>query len=148
MACYRHGMSKTPTYNSWSGMIQRCTNENSTSFEDYGKKGIIVCDRWLDDFRNFLQDMGERPEDTSLDRINGSGNYEPSNCRWADAHTQIINRTSTRWIEFNGEKLCIKDWARKLGISYVTLRNRINIQKWSIEKSLTVLPVMGRNQYA
>lgn len=92
----RHGHSArrerpTPTYNSWRGMIDRCTNEGHISYPFYGAKGVTVCDRWKD-FTNFLADMGERPEGKTIDRINPEGNYEPSNCRWADWKTQRANR--------------------------------------------------------
>jgi len=75
-------------------MIQRCTNPKREDFERYGAAGITVCRRWKGrgGFVNFLQDMGERPEGTTLDRINSKGNYEPGNCRWATLEVQIANR--------------------------------------------------------
>lgn len=86
-----HGMYKTPTYNSWNNMVQRCTNPNRDEYAYYGGRGITVCERWLK-FENFLADMGERPEGLSLDRIDSNGNYEPGNCRWVDSATQATNR--------------------------------------------------------
>ena len=118
-------------------MIQRCTNENHISHEDYGARGITICDAWLDDFINFFNDLGERPEGYSLDRIDCDGNYEPSNCRWADDRTQVLNRHLTRWITFNGETLCVSDWATKTRIPRATLSKRLNQYKWSVERSLT-----------
>jgi hypothetical protein len=70
-------------------MKARCKNLNN---KYYGGKGIIVCDRWINSFTNFLDDMGKMPEGYSIDRIDSDGNYEPSNCRWADKQTQINNR--------------------------------------------------------
>lgn len=95
-AVFKHGHSRsnekqTPTYYSWKMMIQRCTNPNAGNYSRYGGAGVTVCDRWLD-FVNFLEDMGERPEGTSIDRIDPYGNYEPDNCRWADAKTQQNNQ--------------------------------------------------------
>src|SRR5262245_9769273 len=90
-----HGHSRrsgfSPTYRSWDNMLSRCLNPNSTYYYDYGGRGITVCKRWLN-FENFLADMGERPKGMTLDRINGDGNYRPSNCRWATPKEQAANR--------------------------------------------------------
>lgn len=93
----RHGLSHTPEYSSWSAMIDRTTNPRNGKWENYGGRGITVCDRWRN-FLNFLADMGARPEGTTLDRINNDGNYEPGNCRWATWHQQANNRRPRRAI--------------------------------------------------
>ena len=86
------------TYNSWYSMTQRCRYIKQDSYSSYGGRGIIVCDKWKD-FSNFLRDMGERPDGTSLDRINSDGNYEPSNCRWASFRKQTENRRKEIYIK-------------------------------------------------
>lgn len=88
--------NQTPEYQTWVRMKQRCYNPKCKGYKNYGGRGIIVCDRWLHSFPNFLEDTGERPEGMSLDRINNNGNYEPSNCRWATSKQQSNNRRNVK----------------------------------------------------
>jgi len=86
-----HGMIHSPVYNSWRSMKKRCLDETDESYKWYGAKGVTVCEKWMT-FEGFYEDMGDRPDEMTLDRINPFGNYEPSNCRWADMKTQNNNQ--------------------------------------------------------
>lgn len=113
-------MSETPTYNAWSGMIQRCENHNHVSFEDYGGRGITVCKRWKESFENFLSDVGERPsKGVSLDRVDNNGNYEPGNVRWATPTEQQLNRRRYVSIRQFSEREIILELARRWQVKEV-----------------------------
>lgn len=87
----KHGMHGTGTYGTWTAMIARCENPNNMHFDYYGGRGISVCERWHD-FISFYEDMGERPEGMTLDRINNDAGYSKENCRWATQAEQVINQ--------------------------------------------------------
>jgi hypothetical protein len=85
-------------------MKQRCFNANHTAYASYGGRGITVCDRWVKSFAAFYQDMGERPDGLTLERINNDGPYELNNCRWASRQEQMLNRRNVREVTIEGEK--------------------------------------------
>lgn len=86
------GRRGSNTYRIWRAMKDRCSNPNNKAWIYYGGSGITVCERWIHSFQNFLEDMGERPNGLSIDRINNSLGYAPGNCRWADWRTQNLNK--------------------------------------------------------
>lgn len=119
------------------GIIARCNNPKSKDYTDYGGRGIRVCKRWVASLDNFIADMGEAPLGQSIDRIDNDGDYEPNNCRWAGATEQANNRRGNQFLTFNGETLTYSQWAREIGLKRGTLRSRIVVSGWSIEKALT-----------
>jgi hypothetical protein len=102
----------SPEYQSWRAMRNRCNNSKDKSFPDYGGRGIKICKRW-DSFVYFLQDMGKRPEGTTLDREDYNGNYEPGNCRWSDASTQATNKRPRFAIESFSDEVFLKEYNRR-----------------------------------
>ena len=92
-AVTHHGMRTSAEYVAWTAMKARCQNLQNVNWENYGGRGIKVCERWLESFENFFADMGKRPSPAhSLDRKNNDGNYEPDNCRWATKKEQRLNQ--------------------------------------------------------
>ena len=143
-----HGMTKTPTHRSWANMIKRCTVPSANRFKHYGGRGIRVCRRWRQSFQLFLSDMGERPSlANQIERIDNDGDYEPGNCRWATIREQARNRSTNRMLTFNGETLCLTDWANKVGLSVGALSLRIVRRGWSVERALTT-PLLGKKRDA
>lgn len=139
----KHGMYATPTYYSWQHMKRRCTDTKFHQYPKYGGRGIAVCERWLV-FENFLADMGVRPLGTTLDRKDGSKGYEPGNCRWATPREQRLNTSNARWVEYEGRRMVLADWAAELGVSYECLARRLYVMQWSVEKAFTT-PVRKRS---
>lgn len=130
-----HGFSQSPTYSSWCSMIQRCFNPNSPDWNNYGGRGITVCERWRQ-FSNFLADMGERPLGTSIERVRNWEGYKPHNCVWANAKVQRRNTRTNRYLEFQGMRRCLSDWCYILKLPYNAVSNRLQVG-WSVEDALT-----------
>ena len=134
--CYKrdmvtsHGMTKTSFYHTWQGMRSRCTNKNSKAYQNYGGRGITVCNRWSS-FENFKEDMYESylnhvnefgEDNTSIDRIDVNGNYEPSNCRWATWGEQNNNKRNNKYID----GFTLAEYSRNLGLTYRLSTNKAN----------------------
>lgn len=129
-------------------MKNRCFNQKTPRYVDYGGRGIKVCDEWKNDFKEFYDwSISHGYSDKlTIDRINNNGNYEPSNCRWVDMFVQGNNSRHNHMIEFNCEKHSLSEWSRILGISRHNLNNRINTYGWSVERALTTPVRKGENK--
>lgn len=116
--CTTHGQSKAPEYNVWRAMKRRCYTKNDKNFHLYGGRGIKVCDQWKNDFNRFLDDVGPRPSSHhTLDRIDSSGNYEPSNVRWASRKEQSRNRRCVKRVPFRGMLCSSGEIAEQVGLN-------------------------------
>jgi hypothetical protein len=107
-------------------MMARCYRTGCNGFEDYGGRGILVCDPWHD-FEVFLADMGPRPKGHSIERKDVNGNYEPMNCKWLPDQEQALNRRNTRLVEFRGESLPLAEAARRAGIRPKALLRKLGL---------------------
>jgi hypothetical protein len=116
-------------------MRSRCLNPNASNYAAYGGSGITICDRWLESFENFLADMGECPPGMTVERKDNLLGYSPENCRWATKTEQNQNTSATRLLEYQGESLCVAEWAKTLGIKATTIMSRLNAG-WSTEEVL------------
>lgn len=129
-------------------MQQRCTNPNSINYERYGGRGITVCDKWLEDFREFkawadsqgyddeVEIHKKRRDRLTLDRIDSSGDYCPENCRWATYEQQIKNRRNTIRLEYDGEEKTLGEISEIVGIDYNTLYRRLMVLNLPLEKAI------------
>lgn len=114
----KHGMHATRTYKTWMAMRHRCISPNDTSYPYYGARGVEVCERWLSSFSDFYADMGERPRGMTIERIDSNGNYEPGNCKWATAREQAANRRNGVYVQYEGARINMAEFARVVGMSY------------------------------
>lgn len=149
----RNGLSKTRIYKIYISMISRCRNKNDINYKDYGGRGIKVCDEWIKEggfeaFCRWAYNTGydEKAEygKCTIDRINVNGNYEPSNCRWADGKTQSNNKRNTIFISYRGKTKSLVEWCEELGLNKSTIRNRIH-KGWDPEKAFST-PIRNKNR--
>lgn len=132
-----HGASDSLTWKRWRSMLSRCTMPNTKSFPRYGGRGIVVCERWLSNFENFLADMGECPgPDWTVERAETDGHYTPENCRWATRKEQNRNTSRNHLLEYQGETRCASEWAELLGLKLQTVLARLQ-RGWSTERALS-----------
>lgn len=131
-----HRNSRTPTYKVWVAIKQRCCNPTEDAYRNYGARGIGMCIRWHDSFEAFLEDMGERPDGHSIDRIDNNKGYFKKNCRWATRVQQNRNTRRNIFVTLGGKTMTLVQWSEETGINYATLWHRIHF--WNdVERALT-----------
>lgn len=142
-----HGLTHTPEYQSWNHMKGRCLNPQDKAYKNYGGRGISACQRWIDSFESFLEDMGPQPSPQhTLDRYpDMNGNYEPSNTRWASTREQMYNIRTNHMITIDGHTACLGEWLHIKGINRQTFHGRVALG-WSEKEALT-LPLQPHNTY-
>ena len=110
----------------WQRMKQRCLNPKVEEYKYYGGRGIKVCDRWLNNFAYFIEDMGWRPDNSySIERIDVNGDYCPENCIWIPKSQQIKNRRDSKLIFYDNRKQPLSDWCKELNLNYQMIRRRV-----------------------
>lgn len=134
LVCKTHGKEPMKLYIAWQSMLDRCYNINKPAYYRYGGRGIFVCKQWRHDyiaFREWSMANGYR-EGLSLDRINNNGNYEPTNCRWANNIQQANNKRNNTIVEAFGERKTIAEWSRdpRCNASMRAISQRISRQGW------------------
>lgn len=136
-----HGKHGTRLYRIWQAMHARCYITTSAGYKNYGKRGIVICPEWVNDFQAFYDwaVLNGYADNLTIDRIDVNGNYEPNNCRWATYAEQASNKRSTRHITYNNEIHTIAEWAQIVGIDERIIRWRLG-NNWTIERALTTKP--------
>lgn len=139
-----HGMSGTREHNSWENMWNRCGKGNRQNSIAPQYSRVPIDPRWKR-FENFFADMGARPKDTSLDRIDNSAGYKKSNCRWATRKQQQRNISSNRWLTFKGETKCLSEWSVITNIAITTILGRLD-RGWPVDDALSLSPSLSRGK--
>lgn len=135
---HNFSINHRPEYGAWDAMIRRCTEPNHSSFVNYGGRGIVVSDDWLS-FMNFFKDMGQRPNNCELDRIDNDGPYSKNNCRWVSRSQNNRNKRTNRLLTVFGETKCCADWledSRCAAQNKKTLEKRLRLG-WTDEEAVT-----------
>lgn len=143
---FKHGHCKgyrSVEYSTWRNIKVRCLNPNSEDFKDYGGRGIKICDKWINSFPHFLQDMGQRPKGFQIDRIDNDKGYEPSNCRWVAPKPQQRNRSDNRFITAFGRTKTLAEWCEETGFGHKLISRRLD-RGWAAELAISTPRLRAR----
>lgn len=136
-----HGMYQTSEYEAWRSMRQRISNSKRKGYDNYGGRGIKICDRWLESFENFYEDMGPKPSKShSVEREDVNGNYEPSNCKWATWKEQANNKRDTSFLTVGPFRMRVNEWSEVMNVEYNTILTRLR-RGWTPHRAVKARPI-------
>lgn len=151
---YRHSIYEYKRLHGiWHGIRKRCLNVNSPRYKDYGGRGIAICEEWkslsngFDNFVDWALSSGYTG-DMTIERIDVNGNYSPENCKWISLNEQRLNKRTTLWVEYRGEKVRLHDLAEKSNVSYDTLHDRIYKRGWDVERAVNEPSVNAQKSFS
>ena len=130
-------------YSIYNGIKKRCYNSHEERYKDYGGRGIVMCEEWLnpnsgfDAFVEWSLANGYT-EEMTIERKDVDGNYEPSNCEWLTLREQACNKRDTIWVDYKGEHIQLRKLCERLGVSYDTVHDRVRDRGWSIEDAVSI----------
>ena len=132
-----HGKRNTRLYRIWSNIKTRCYNVNDPHYSNWGGRGVVICDEWINDFQSFYNwSISNGYNDTlTIDRIDNDGNYEPSNCRWITVKEQNQNKRNVILLTYEDKTMSLTAWSKYLNIGKDTVRQRYH-KGWSVEECL------------
>lgn len=138
-----HGLSTTPLYGVWNGMMGRCYRPRTNGYHNYGGRGISVCPEWHDPAR-FAADMGLRPPGGTLERRDNDKGYSPENCCWRSIKEQLRHTSQNVMVTFGGKTQCAAAWSEELGLAPGAILGRLK-RGWTAERAITQ-PVIPRQR--
>lgn len=142
---FKHGLSVTSTYAAWRNAKDRCSDTDNANWDNYGGRGIRMCDEWCNSFAMFVEHMGIKPPGMSLGRIDNDDGYRPGNCRWESNSQQGRNRRTNNILHLDGIQMTIVEWSETVGIPAARISQRLR-SGWSIRDALSVPVVRGQKR--
>ena len=135
----KHNLCGTRIYNIYHNMLARCYNKSNKCYKTYGKRGITVCNEWLKDFQNFAEwaEKSGYQNSLTIERKDVNKGYSPENCIWIQNKDQAKNKTSTHFVIFEGERMCLSELAYRVGISRPTIRKYENQYNYDYDRLVT-----------
>jgi hypothetical protein len=144
----KHGLTNHGLFGVHRHMMDRCFNPQSPAYPNYGGRGITVCERWHD-VSNFVADLESiHKKGLEMDRIDNDGNYEPDNIRFVTRKVNSDNRRTGRLLTYQGKTQSLTRWAEEVGVPFKTLHNRLTVEGWSVERTLSTPSISVKERMA